>query len=49
LQCLRKKVTSKKAKKRRDDVDYQLVKVGQNKVPKWTDYCCRIQHFIKPR
>jgi hypothetical protein len=25
----------------RDDVDYQIVKVGQNKVPKWTDYCCR--------
>jgi hypothetical protein len=31
--CLRKKVTTKTAKKKRDDVDYQLIKVGQNKVP----------------
>jgi len=31
--CLRKKVTSKKPEKRRDDVDYQLNRVGQNKVP----------------
>jgi hypothetical protein len=30
---LRKKVTSKKTKKRRDDVAYQLNRVGQNKVP----------------
>jgi hypothetical protein len=30
---LRKKVTSKKAEKKRDDVDYQLDRVGQNKVP----------------
>ena len=30
---MRKKVTSKKAQKETDDADYQLVKVGQNKVP----------------
>jgi hypothetical protein len=30
---LGKKVTSKKPKKRRDDVVYQLHRVGQNKVP----------------
>jgi hypothetical protein len=27
--CLRKKATSKKSKKRRDDVDYPVLKVGQ--------------------
>jgi hypothetical protein len=40
---LAQKGNKQNREKRRDDVDNQSLKVGQNKVPKWANYCCRNQ------
>ncbi|MHC4433512.1 MAG: hypothetical protein ACYTBS_16865, partial [Planctomycetota bacterium] len=38
---LAQKGNKQNREKRRDDVENQSIKVGQNKVPKWANYSCR--------